>query len=391
MQFPVWPLLKKLHYQLLSMFLQALWVPALWIFLRRAGAGLRAILTVLACCAFSGFFFLNTIYVWPKLLAAALALIGLSFSPLAGSLPYRLLDAVLLGAGIALGALSHTGVLLTIPGWVALYIFRRFRLPRRSLVTGAIVLLVLVLPWILYQKLYDPPGDKLVKMHLAGDAESSHGLLQTISEGYRRLPSTTIIHNKLENLRVLFLRRGGYDSGILDGFLASNFFCVFQSLGILNIGFILLGYRWLRSKGQASPALAAANRILAVALTATLLWCGLMFGAGEAIIHQGSPLTMMLLFLAGSLGLIAVTPELPDNLIFFLVAAIFLQVGVVFPVIVLGNRQLMPNPAGEVRNDPLDGGAAAMAVVLLAVAVWAAARLLQSERGETGSPEATNA
>jgi hypothetical protein len=391
MQFPVWPLLKKLHYHLLSTFLQALWVPALWIFLRRARAGLRVILAVLACCAFSGFFFLNTIYVWPKLLAAALALVGLSFSPLARSTPYRFLDAVLLGAGIALGALSHTGILLTIPGWVALYIFRRFRLPRRSLATGVIVLLVLFLPWTLYQKLYDPPGDKLMKMHLAGDAESSRGLLQTISASYSKLSAATIVHNKLENLRVLFLRRNGYDSGILDGFLASNFFCVFQSLGILNIGFVLLGYRWLRPKGRASPELAAATRVLAVAATATLLWCGVMFGAGEAIIHQGSPLTMMLLFMAGSLGLIGMMPELPDNLIFFLVVAIFLHVGVVFPIILFGNRQLMPNPAGEVWNDPLDGGAAAMAVVLLVVAVWAAARLLRSEPSETGPSEPAKA
>jgi hypothetical protein len=84
-------------------------------------------------------------------------------------------------------------------------------------------------------------------------------------------------------------------------------------------------------------------------------------------------------------------PELPENLIFFLVVVIFLHVGVVFPVILLGNRLLMPNPEGEVWNDPLDGGAAAIAVVLLVVAVWAAARLLRSEPSETGLSEPAKA
>ena len=142
-QLPFWQALRgKTHYHLLAIFLQSLWAGALWIFLCSAGVARRTVLIVLGLCVFSGFFFLYSFYVWPKLLAAALFLIGLTLSTF-NRPDYRwtACDAALSGTAIALGMLSHTGVLLAAPGilWV-LYRNRALPGPRIAARAAATVL-----------------------------------------------------------------------------------------------------------------------------------------------------------------------------------------------------------------------------------------------------------
>jgi hypothetical protein len=379
MQFPVWPLAKTLHYGLLATFLQALWAPALWVFLKRAGVGLGTILGVLSFCAFSEFFFVNTIYVWPKLLAAALALVGLAFSPLAGREPQRLPDALLLGSGIALGALSHTGVLLTILGWMALSILRSFRLPWRTLLPATITFAVLWAPWEVYQKVYDPPGDTLMRMHLAGKLDPSRSFLQTLSESYSKLPVHEIVHNKVENLRALLISNpNAYSGSLIQGFLGEGFFSVFQTLALLNIGLaVLLWHRLRRSKTEL-PEVAAGSRIGLVAGLSILIWCAMMFGPGTTVIHQGSLLNIIFLFAAGAVGLIALAPGASE---FVFIVHVFL----IFPVVLAGKWIMLVNRPGSVWNHAVDSGSAVAAAIIMVSLCWCAFRLLGADAsaGET--------
>ena len=43
--------------------------------------------------------------------------------------------------------------------------------PRWGRLAGGLLALVLYAPWLAYQRLYDPPGDRLLKWHLAGVTE----------------------------------------------------------------------------------------------------------------------------------------------------------------------------------------------------------------------------
>ena len=107
---------RSTHSQLLGTFLQSLWITALGVLLRRAGVRPLRIVIVLLLCLFSNFFFFNSYYVWPKLYAAALLLIGLSCTPLVGDCKrgWNLFDTVLAAAAMALAMLSHAGVAFTI-------------------------------------------------------------------------------------------------------------------------------------------------------------------------------------------------------------------------------------------------------------------------------------
>jgi hypothetical protein len=387
MQFPVWFLPKTLHYHLLATFLQALWVPAIWVFLRRAGLRLGAILAVLAFCTFSGFFFIHTIYVWPKLLASALALLGLAFSPLAAREKYSPLDGMLLGAGVALGALAHTGVLLTMFGCAVLFLLPQCRPSRRTLLVASAAFLLLWAPWMAYQKLYDPPGDALVKLHIAGQVNPNRGFVELLRDSYSRLPLSKIIHYKLENFRVLFLHeRTAFSGSLVYGFLSETFFSTFAALALLNIGLALLVWHGFR-RGEAaeSPEFAVASRIGLTALFSTVIWCFMMFGPGTAVTHQGSLLNVVLFSAAGALGLIALAPGLSEF-------ALIISALLVFPVFLIGKWLTLGDPSAA-WSHAVDSGSTVTAVLLLIVLIWCVFHALSEPEGveETGGAPAANA
>lgn len=368
-QLPFWKVYDaEVHYYLLAIFLQSLWAGAVWLFLRFAGVPRRTILLVLALCVFSGFFFLNSFYVWPKLLAAALLLIGLTFSTFTRpDYQWTTFDTVLAGAAIALALLSHTGVLLAVPG-LAWVLYRHRALPGwRTAAWGAATIVLLWLPWVMYQKLYDPPGNLLMKAHLAGSIDQDHSFGQLLFDAYGKLGIEQWARNKLDNIRVLFVPdffRQIFEKDALprySAFSGGNFFSMFQALGLLNFGLLVrLGMR-----GRAARAeFRLADRCMVAALVSTGIWCLIMFNPGSTIIHQGSLATMLLLFLALGIYLAALSPRLA-----WAVPAI--QTLVIFPLFVFG-KPLFGNPRGTLMEGVLDPGFVAVAVFSLAgLLVWA--------------------
>lgn len=121
----------------------------------------------------SPFFLFNAAYPWPKLLAAALALLATSIILIACRLdPKRSLASVVhtLVAGVLLGGslLAHAGVAIGLP-FIPILAGRgtRWRALRR-LCSVAGVAVLLSVPWMLFQQLVDPPGNALTKFALAG-------------------------------------------------------------------------------------------------------------------------------------------------------------------------------------------------------------------------------
>ncbi len=359
-QWPFWRLLSILHsYQVLGIGLQCLWVAAVWLLLRASGISPPAIVITLVLILFSLFAWEHSFYVWPKLLSASFCLIAIAAIPTFRNRdePWTLQDALLAAAAFSLCLLSHAGSGFTFLA-VATYLVIARQLPPLRLWAPSIALsLLLLLPWRAYQMFGDPPGDALLKLHLAGSSDPNIGLGAALVHAYGNLTAEQFLQNKIANLAALFAWPGWRPNADWRNTILNlsdlSFFAFFPCAGLLNLGLLArLGLR------RSSPQVQFADRLLLVSLTSLLIWCFLMFEPGSAVVHQGSFATVLLYFIAMGLYLHARSRALAWS-----VAAI--QACVVFPALVFLEPVIMRAP-GYVWNDPLDAGMATAALVSLA-------------------------
>ena len=307
----------RLSYQLFGTLLQCAWIAAMWALCRAIQLSGRSLAIVLGLSVLSGFFLYNSVYVWPKLLAAALAMVAIALALQAFLAKRRLtVGETVLGAGaIALGMLAHGGIIFTLPPVFLLILWPKVFPSWRSIALGMALFFCLMAPWTAYQKLYDPPGNRLVKMHLAGLLDiDSRSPVQAITEEYGKLSLPEIASYKWENAKKLV--------GPLSPFLHSSeswrtaeFFHVFRALNVLNVGWLVLPMVLLRKVWRKDRETRAIMLMLGIAISSTILWIALLFGPGGTVIHHGSYATMMLLFA----GLGALVARLPTLLICFFV------------------------------------------------------------------------
>lgn len=310
---------RRISYQLMSTALQCWVFLAIWILLRRASVRPKTIAWILFACVFSGFFLFNGTFVWPKLLPAAFLLIaasGLLFSPRE--------PASLSGSCAALAMLGHGGSAFGLAGIIVASLIwppeRRYSYWVKTAAVG----IILMLPWTLYQKLYDPPGNRLLKWHLAGAVPvDSRPLGQTILDAYKSKPLGEVFQAKCKNAQMLF-----YDFDALhkdwqsfcqqwnqghsqDAFVFGSyrlreacFFHFMQSPELLIIGLAGIGLIYYRRKTYEAEC--RVIKVLGVTLLAALAaWCLLMFEPGSTSNHQGSYFNNACLFILLGLGLTA--------------------------------------------------------------------------------------
>jgi hypothetical protein len=323
----------RLQYTVISVILQSLWVFALWLFLAAFDLDSRAIGLALTVCILSGFVFLNSFYVWPKLLAGAYML-GFSAILLAA----RFIPAVrqtsflplLTGALAGLGLLAHGGSVFAVVGLIlTLFVLKR-GIGLKGLILIAITCFCLYLPWIFYQKLYDPPGDRLLKMHLAGvEGVDSRPFIQAFTSAYKNLTFHKFLDNKLANVRALAGHQTEYWHGILQ-FLRqlkrsdpNSTALLMETSGELrglcffffvpNLGFLVFGpvslVLGIHQRYRSREWKTAAIIWLYIALT-TAIWCFVMFIPGMTVIHTSTYAMILLAFAGSILALWAVSPWL---------------------------------------------------------------------------------
>jgi hypothetical protein len=354
---------RDLHYQLLGIFLQCTWIAGLWTLLHAVGIRGRYIASAIAFGVVSDFCLVHSFYVWPKLFAAAFCLLGLSFFPWTRRRArWNALDVSLAGFMFGFALLTHSGVVLTVAPAVAI-LYRK--LPRlRMAAWGAASLLLLQLPWMAYQKWCDPPGDNLLKLHLAGSEDLQQPLWQSVRMAYSHLTVQQYVWNKLANVGALF--GGRICSGLLaddwrttlDAFLGSTFYYLLFTLGLLCAGLLV---RLLGGPHKASRAWSVADRFFAVAAGALVFWCVILFEPGTTIVHQGSFATVLLLFVSCVLYLVEFMPVL-----FWILLAI--QVCVLFPLFVFGKGLLVMT--GGVLDNALDPGMTLTAFACFALLIF---------------------
>jgi hypothetical protein len=291
------------------------------------------------------------------LLAGALGVVALSFVLRAERKPtaWLSLGAAALGASlVANGGTVFFLPAVAVAGWAGLR-GRPIGDYARGLACAVVLLTTVLGPWQLYQRFCDPPGDALLRIHLAGAApDDPRPLLTTIRAAYARLGLAQAIEYKWENLRTLI---GPLNRSLVrpKDWRALQFFHLVHAIGILNIAWLgLLLPRHFRS-GRSSARdgggpdsraprndPAESRRLvpaLAGALLSLLFWVLVMFGPSSTTVHQGSYATVLLLFCV----LTAYLHRLPAAVVRTVVAlqvVVFLVLWVIPP---LGPGVMIPN------------------------------------------------
>lgn len=322
----------QIGYTVISVIAQSLWIFGLWLLLlaRRTKRNLRALVVV--TCLLSGFIFLNSFFVWPKLLAAAFTLgfLTVLFCKESPSSPAEIrIQFTTAGALLALGLLSHGGTVFAVIGATLVVLVRRRRLPLASFALMIGTSAAIYLPWFLYQKFVDPPGDRLIKLHLAGVQQvDPRSAIQAISSAYGNLTAHGWIHNKATNIDkvlghefdqgrslgriVLRLVNGSANPAFLLS-LAANarsnaFFYFIPCLGLLPLGFVsFLAGAWNRYRTREWKTSAIFFLVVGFSLCD---WCLIQFGPGTTIVHQGAYAVNLLAAAGCILALWALSPRL---------------------------------------------------------------------------------
>jgi hypothetical protein len=299
-----------LRYELLGIGLQALWVPGAWALLRAVGLGRRARGLAMIAAMVSDVAIVNTFYVWPKLIAAAftLAAAAMVLAPQWKRWAREPGTGVLFAALCALAMLSHGSSIFVL---VPVLVFGLWRaLPNRDWIIVAVAAaVVLYAPWQAYQHWGDPPGNRLVKWQIGGEAAiDERGVLQTITDEYGHEGLGGTLGNKVNNLQAVAGVNGikraisgedGIEPGwrpqpLIEHLRLVRFFSLLPMLGLLLLGPLLLGFRALFDRGGGGDRAGPEWRFAVVggllALGATLFWVVVMFGNSnsETVIHQGS-------------------------------------------------------------------------------------------------------
>lgn len=284
------------RYQALCMLLQASAFGMLFTLCRLCGcAGLRATAVVFLSWL-SGFFLINTEFVWPKLLAAAFVAVAIAICLAPGLVTVQ--RAIAVGIATGLGLLAHGGIVFTIPALIVAFIVIQRRLALRPLALAFAVIVVLNAPWIWYQRAYDPPGDRLLKWHLAGQGlvePTNRAFLPTLYHAYADVPLHTIIGYKISNLETLL----GLTLGDIPR-RSREFFYVGDALVALMPCFVGA----LFSSTSKQRRLRMASRFAWVSIASLLFWALALYLPDGDVLHAGSYLTILLMFAAG--GIVAV-------------------------------------------------------------------------------------
>jgi hypothetical protein len=301
LQWPLWGSgQREVAYQLLGTGLQVSWLPALWTLLRVRGLEAWRVAVVVLATAATGAVFFNTVYVWPKMLAGALALAAFAI------LVSRDDDDRWAGAGVlavalaTLSMLAHGGTAFALIALIPFVYLLRRRITVRSVVACGAAAVILYLPWMMYQRFVDPPGDRLVKWQLAGVIPiDPRGVLQTIVQQYHSLSIHQLLVNKWDNVLTLAAIPSLWHRQTSDPAWASGMEGLSRLAQLYDVlpaaGPLLLGvFALLFPSGR---RILAEVRPLAVFTGLTLVvWVVMLWGGTRvpAILHQG-PYAVVLL------------------------------------------------------------------------------------------------
>lgn len=289
-----------------SVVAQLLWVPAVFAFLRSLGVPRRATVIAVLAAAVTGTSMLNTLYTWPKMMSAALVLTSCVFLIDASRRPASFGRGLVLAmVTFAFAMLAHGAAGFTLPLVLALGLlaYRGQSLARRIRwsVIGLGAALAVYAPWIGYQRLADPPGDRLVKWHLAGViAPDGRSFLEALIDSYRSIDLESWLAGRLANLQAVFDPNPLAGAGSLADRRAAEFFTTSTAIGLaypLGILVLVFVVASVVRNGRLRIRDRPAALMLGAAVACVTFWCVVMFLPASTVVHQGSQVWVFLLIL----------------------------------------------------------------------------------------------
>jgi hypothetical protein len=369
----------QLNYELIATALQCLWIAGVFSLLKSLGAENFRIRQVLGILIFSGFLFYNSVYTWPKLLAAACLLLAVSVlcDVIRVKRSITSFECALAALCLGLALMAHPGSAFSLPVLTILVVRFRRLFPLRRAALGIPILLAFILPWSAYQKFVDPPGNRLLKMHLAGvGAIDSRSTWQSIKDAYRNHTLSEIASFKKSNLVLIaghkFLDTFGLTNISSQGGLhidpaadessrIAQREWIWNAVGVANFGWLAALFILLKRQGR-RPAIPYAGWMIAAALADFIVWSLITLGPFETVTTHSSFADILLLSV-GLLGFLLALPRFVALLVFALQGFNFFIVWVWSPP---GALSVGSNPVNTHRLQlPLLVFGALFALVLL--------------------------
>jgi hypothetical protein len=290
---------------------QLLWLPAGYALLRMLAFSPRSTVLALSVAALVPTVMINTLFTWPKLLSAALVLSALAFLlAMRRAAPRTIWPFVLAVAAAALAVLAHGAAAFTVPVLVLLGL-HALRTHRRTLLSASVPVVVagavglaLYLPWMLYQRLVDPPGDRLLKWHLAGWIPVTPDSFPTVLlDQYRSTPLTELLTNRVENVVTLLgidqlHRLQGPRVDLVRFFRVEDWTSTLFALGLPAVVALVAMLLWsLRHRRSLDGTARLRLLVLAGFGLCLIVWVLAMFLPNATFVAQGSHAWMLALVL----------------------------------------------------------------------------------------------
>lgn len=283
----------------LGIVLNSLWVVAAIETMRAVGWGSRRRLAACAVVALSPIAIFNGAYVWPKLLAAAFAIMAVAVLVESRGPRHHLLVPAALGA---LSLLSHGGTvffLLALGVWVVVRLRPRWVELAMGLALGAAVLA----PWMIWQRVVDPPGNALVKYTFAGTfgfGEDDTGLLETVVDAYADLGLDGWLELRKEGTEeVLGFGLGLRDEGLEWADLSRLRSHVFTAPALALLGPAALIVAVSRRRGDRHARFLVLLGLGALAANVVVFW-------GPQIVPHLSYATLVVLVVGSATGIVTI-------------------------------------------------------------------------------------
>lgn len=301
-----------MQYQLVSTALQCFWICGIWCFLKSLKTSEHRMRQVLAFLVVSGFLFYNSVYVWPKLFAAALILFvpAILFDALREKRALSRFEVALAALSFSLALLAHPGGIFSMFAILLILLFRRSLVTLRATALAVLVIVLFLAPWRAYQKFYDPPGDRLLKMHLAAvPLPDKNSVWYDLREAYtKRFSPSRILLFKWLSLKALIGPHpvAALTPGALPPDRAGRDF-IWGAVGIANAGWLAALILLLRrSRARAVPH---SGLIIAAVILNLLVWCIAILGPGWTITPHSSYADIIAISI-GLLGFLLMLPRM---------------------------------------------------------------------------------
>jgi hypothetical protein len=299
-------------YQIVASWLQATFLFGVWAVAAAANLPTRARRLVLLACCLLPTAIINTFYTWPKLISVCnlLMIFVLLFCCRPKENCERLTIGILLGGLAAFAALEHGSAAFALIG-IVIVVLALWRWPGWTTGISAVATLIAVYPpWMAYQQLVDPPGNRLLKLHLAGVVPvGQRGFWQSLRDSYAALSWHDYVVGRFENFKALvgswpFHLRDLAD-GILNPRLAvlrairhDDFFYLLPSLHFFSLAVVVaiilcpfMGSAWREQRR-------IAGALFATGFCTAAVYAVLLFIPGSAVNHQGTYAAQVMLTVA---------------------------------------------------------------------------------------------